>query len=103
MTDSDKLPSYERTMQIVSLDVVDERIRQHAIWGVQRHSWPEWISILTEEVGEAAQACNVLYWANGASEGQRDGVRHALRIELVQVAAVAVAIVEHIDELRGAR
>lgn len=94
----DPLPS-----KLVCNDVIAERFTQHAKWGVQRHSWPEWLSILTEEVGEAAQAANVLYWANGASDGQRDELTDALRIELIQVAAVAVAILEHIEELRGDR
>lgn len=74
-----------RTIQ----DVVAERCRQTARWGVQDHSLPEWVSILTEEVGEAAQAANHAHW-DGA------GMAH-LREELIQVAAVAVQIVEAID------
>jgi NTP pyrophosphatase (non-canonical NTP hydrolase) len=71
------------------MDVLAERARQTARWGVQELSWPEWMSILTEEVGEAAQAANAAHW-------QRSDLTQ-LRDELVQVAAVAVQIVEAID------
>lgn len=72
--------------------VVQERHRQEEKWGVQRHSWPEWITILTEEVGEAAQeACNEHFHDHGDLSRMKE--------ELVQVAAVAVAMVEHIEEL----
>jgi transcriptional regulator with XRE-family HTH domain len=71
------------------MDVVAERARQHSRWGVQDHSWPEWMLILTEEVGEAAQAANEAHWQRGDLTQMRD--------ELIQVAAVAVQIVEAID------
>lgn len=71
------------------MDVSAERRRQTAKWGVQSLTWPEWILVLTEEVGEAAQAVNDAYW-HGAELGH-------LREELVQVAAVAVQIIEAID------
>lgn len=79
-----------QSVRIVSFDVIDERVRQHMKWGTQRHSWPEWITILTEEVGEAAQQACAIHWNHANTE--------RLREELVQVAAVAVAIIEHIDE-----
>jgi hypothetical protein len=75
--------------------VVDERIRQELRWGIQRHSWPEWTCILTEEFGEAAQMANQLLWANGATAIQLA----TLREELVQSAAVIVAMIEHLDEI----
>jgi NTP pyrophosphatase (non-canonical NTP hydrolase) len=71
-----------------------ERDRQDDKWGVQRHSWPEWITILTEEVREAAQAaCNEHFHPSGDLS--------RLREELVQVAAVTVAILEHVEELEA--
>lgn len=76
--------------------VVQERQQQDEKWGLQRHSWPEWITILTEEVGEAAQAANNEHW-------HPDGDLSRLKEELVQVAAVAVAMVEHIEELESSR
>lgn len=81
------------TDQAVQL-VHRERLRQDEKWGIQRHSWPEWMTILTEEVGEAAQAaCNEHFHPSGNLS--------RLKEELVQVAAVAVAIVEHIEELES--
>jgi NTP pyrophosphatase (non-canonical NTP hydrolase) len=67
-----------------------ERLRQFYKWGIQHHSWPEWITILTEEVGEAAQAAVECYW--------NDGDIGQLREELIQVAAVACQIIEVIGE-----
>jgi NTP pyrophosphatase (non-canonical NTP hydrolase) len=57
--------------------VLNERIKQDSKWGEQNHDMFTWMSILMEEVGELA------------------------RTEAVQVAAVALAIVECID--RSAR
>lgn len=71
--------------------VADERQRQHEKWGTQRHSWPEWMAVLGEEFGEACQeVCRVTWGGKMAID---------LRRELVQIAAVCVAIVEHIDEV----
>lgn len=75
------------------LAITGERARQDAKWGLQRHSWPEWIAILTEEVGEAAHAAVEENW-------RPTGDLAELRAELVQVAAVAVQVIEHIDEVR---
>ena len=65
-----------------------ERDRQDAKWGgipgVERRDDHTYPAVLTEEVGEACQA-----WL------ERD--TRALREELVQVAAVAVAWIEELD------
>ena len=77
---------YEKT--ILAL-VQDERDRQQQKWGIQTHSIPEWMTILGEEFGEACKAGldaeykNPLFLKN-------------LETELVQVMAVALAIVEGI-------
>lgn len=67
--------------------VVAERTRQDENWGEQRHRWESWLAILTEEVGEFAKILN-------------DDVEPigTLRIEAVHIAAVAVAIIEHVTE-----
>ena len=72
-------------------DVAHERQRQHEKWGVQRHGWGDWMAILGEEFGEASKAA-VEVTFNGASVAD-------LRAELIHVAAVALQIVEHIDEI----
>ena len=61
--------------------VCNERGEQDAKWGKQNHDMHKWLTILMEEVGEAAERA-----LNNDAEcyGQ----------ELIQVAAVAVAAVE---------
>jgi NTP pyrophosphatase (non-canonical NTP hydrolase) len=71
----------------VLTDVGYERQRQENKWGEQNHDGGIWLAILTEEVGEVAQAGLDNGWV---------GNRH-LREELVQVAAVAVKWIECID------
>ena len=75
----------------VIADVVSERVRQNTKWGVQRHQYGDWIAILGEEFGEASQAAVEYIFGRHASTDD-------LRKELVQVAAVAVQIIEQIDE-----
>lgn len=70
-------------------DVLRERARQDAKWGVQNHSSFKWLTILTEELGEAAQ------------EILEDDEPAKLRHELVQVAAVALAFIECLDKQQG--
>jgi NTP pyrophosphatase (non-canonical NTP hydrolase) len=65
-------------------EVWSERQRQDDKWGQQSHPAPVWMTILTEEVGEAAKDAL-----------SSDFVK--MRSELLQVAAVAVAAVECID------
>lgn len=71
-------------------DIEAERERQEDKWGPQRHSWPIWAAILGEESGEVAEACLQAHW-------QEDGGLAHLREELVQVAAVAVQMLEKLD------
>lgn len=62
--------------------VLQERIRQDEKWGEQNHTPTEWLPILMEEIGEFSKA--ILEESN-------------IREEAVQVAAVALSIVESID------
>jgi NTP pyrophosphatase (non-canonical NTP hydrolase) len=64
-----------------------ERTRQNEKWGEQNHSQAHWMTILSEECGEVARA--VL-----------DRKPLDYREELVQVAAVAVAMVEAFDRAK---
>jgi NTP pyrophosphatase (non-canonical NTP hydrolase) len=76
------------------LAVEKERFRQNAKWGRQRHSHGDWLKILIEEVGEVAQAMQT-----GQGWG-KDSDANDLYKELIQVAAVAVAIAEQVEEER---
>ena len=63
--------------------IQEERDRQNKLWGDQSDKTIfQWMTILTEEVGEAAKDAN-------------DGKRKEMIEELIQVAAVAVEIVEY--------
>lgn len=78
-------------MKQILNEISFERSRQDLKWGEQNHSPADWLTILVEEVGEAAKA---------ALETKLQG-RHDFytkyRIELVHVAAVAVAAIECLD------
>ena len=70
-------------------DIKAERQRQDAKWGEQNHEAPTWLMILGEEYGEACKAaCN-------AGFDNADWAEY--RKELVQVAAVTVAMIEAYD------
>lgn len=81
--------------------VTDERGNQLQKWGVQNHAPIEWMAILAEEVGEAAKEALEHHWAGKHYPPDPDRLKR-LRAELVQVAAVAVAMIESLDrnELR---
>ena len=66
-------------------DIIDERLRQRERWHDDHlRTAGEWLAILVEEVGEVATA-------------QKAGSPKDLRTELVQVAAVAIAMLEELD------
>jgi NTP pyrophosphatase (non-canonical NTP hydrolase) len=73
----------------VLVEVAAERRRQDAKWGEQNHDPFLYGAILTEEVGEAMQAALKMRFEGGSFD--------ALRTEVVQVAAVAVAMLECLD------
>ncbi|KKN08330.1 hypothetical protein LCGC14_1057930 [marine sediment metagenome] len=75
----DRAPTFE-------LDVLEERQRQDEKWGTQRHGGNLWLTILVEEVGEISRVL------------LEDLGPNLLRRELIQVAAVCRAWVEHIEE-----
>ena len=80
-------------------EVRRERKNQDLKWGQQDHGDFEWVSILTEEVGEAATDANEANFPSGRNVGDYS----LLRSELLQVAAVAVAWVEAIDRRMSIR
>lgn len=78
----------------VLLDVEHERFKQNEMWGLQHHDYPYWLTILAEEFGEVAQAMQK------DSYSYKDSDADDLYKELIQVAAVAVAIAEQVREER---
>ena len=69
-------------------EVLTERERQDEKWGEQNHDEFKWLAILGEEVGEVNKA---------ALESKPD----EYRAELIQVAAVAMAMIECHDRQTG--
>jgi NTP pyrophosphatase (non-canonical NTP hydrolase) len=82
----------EELTKLVLEDVGNERVFQNQKWGKQRHLMGDWLKILVEEVGEVAQAMQI------GDVSYKESDSDDLYIELVQVAAVAVAIAEHVRE-----
>lgn len=81
----------------VILDVRKERERQQSLWGTQNHHPFKWLSILGEEVGEVCQAVNNAF----AETDELPTDRYAdYRKELIEVAAVAIQMVEGYDRLQ---
>jgi NTP pyrophosphatase (non-canonical NTP hydrolase) len=75
----------------------EERDYQDRKWGDEsRHPWSEWAAILGAEVGEVCTEIKDLTWHPTGDKEQLSG----LRSELIQVAAVCVAMVEQIDDIK---
>lgn len=74
-------------------EIFDERQRQDKKFGPQDHKPMIWIPILVEEVGEVAKAALETHFQYSGAD--TDYSRY--RKELIQVAAVAVAMVQNID------
>ena len=80
-------------MDKIIKEVKQERCSQEAKWGEQNHHPMEWLAILGEEVGEANKAALEAHFSGYERTGNLDDYRD----ELVQVAAVAVAMIESLD------
>lgn len=79
----------DRLRTSVLADVSGERDVQDVKWGDQKHDIYRFLAILGEEVGEVNKAA--LHTEYGGAEAGK------VREELVQVAAVAVKIIENMD------
>lgn len=88
-------------------DVADERRRQDAVWGEQNHRdgtggyIDKGAADLSRIACKEAAAEDRMMWryilTKGFAEAMAESDPNKLRDELVQVAAVAVAWIEHID------
>lgn len=95
----DPTPETQQLLEALA-KVISERTRQLAKWGRQRHNMGVWSLVLSEEVGEFSQAILSQRAATFARDvtGETVWLRKA-RNEAVHVAAVAVAMIEHLDEV----
>lgn len=71
---------------------LEERKSQNRKWGEQNHTPAEWLMILGEEVGEVNKAALESYFSYQNNIGLAP-----YREELIQIAAVAVAMIESLD------
>ena len=78
-------------MKKILNEIKEERKRQDAKWGVQNYHPIEWCAILGEEVGEVQKAALETHFKYKGDNPEN------YREELIQVAAVAVAMVECFD------
>ena len=85
-----KVSGWLRQCEAVRL-VMNERERQDAKWGEQNHDAEMWLVILGEEFGEACQAALADRFGGKNATEKRES---QLRKEVVQVAAVALAMLE---------
>ena len=75
-------------------EVLCERIVQDKRWGTQDHDMADYYTILGEEFGEVGKAiCEYKL--------QRKVPIEQIRLELIQTAAVAIAMIESLDRNRA--
>lgn len=94
----------ETVQQYAVRMLLEERVRQDAKWGEQNHGPSDWILILQEEIGEFAQRAlqrkfgghSMHHLVACSACGDMDGchVPANLKCELIQAAAVALAMLE---------
>ena len=105
----EKASAFEHTARI-GTDVARERLRQVEKWGEQNHpdgtggSNTEILVQLARDAADSAAKAGKLTWLDILREETEEAAAEVdpekLRAELVQVAAVAVAWIEHIDRRR---
>lgn len=80
-------------------EVSEERNRQDLKFGEQNHTPIEWVTILVEEVGEVSKDALEHHFAAKKGINNKDPEKSLknCRKELVQVAAVAVSMIESLD------
>lgn len=87
----------EAATNLVLGEVLEERARQDLKWGEQNHGNQTWLSILIEEVGELSTGILQENFSDSKDYAEDTRGPHGVRAEAVQVAAVAVAMIESID------
>jgi NTP pyrophosphatase (non-canonical NTP hydrolase) len=76
-------------------EIKQERKKQDKKWGIQNHIPIEWCAILGEETGEVQKEALETHFNFKYYRKKRDYAKY--RKELIQVAAVAIAMIECLD------
>jgi NTP pyrophosphatase (non-canonical NTP hydrolase) len=84
-------------MKEIYKEIMAEREIQDRKWGQQDHYPMEWLAILGEEIGEVNRAVLEAHFKEHYPKGSWENYRK----ELIQVAAVVVAMIECHDRVRG--
>lgn len=80
-------------MNFILDEIRRERSRQDAKWGPQNHDPVLWHLILAEEFGEVGMALNEWHFRKASLQPARE--------ELIQTAAVCIAMIESMDRNQG--
>lgn len=91
-----ELKLWNAARENVAEDVESERRCHLEKWGIQKHPPEVWLAILSEEVGEMAEALLNLKFNTFPIDVQ--SYEFKVRHEAIQIAAVASAIAQYIDE-----
>ena len=79
-------------------DLLKERVRQNEKFGWNRNHHPaEWLMILGEEVGEVNEEGINYTFSNNLRTDKMETLKQ-MRAELIQVASVAMAFIEDLDD-----
>ena len=83
-----------KTQDLILELIREERIFQEDKYGKQAHTFGEWLGILVSQCGSVASAVTYLL----CQDINERGKRNYLKKNLIQVAAVAVAWLESLEE-----
>lgn len=88
---ADLSPKWPPTIAKILSEIRWERAAQDKKWGEQNHNVVEWLAVLGEEFGEASEQALRIHFG-----GEFDAI-DKYRKEVIQCAAVCVAMIECID------
>lgn len=97
--ENEALPQVKISTHPIAAEILAERKRQDEKWGEQNHSPVEWLAILGEEVGEATQNIVNAHFSKQHYQSIHYRIQQLkdCRIELIQVAAVVISMIESLD------
>lgn len=93
----EELAEARRQVKAMS-DIAGERDRQERLFGVQKHHPAYWLALLGKQLGQLGEATVKREWASKGGPGSPyDVANQKIRNEAVQLAAVALNMIECID------
>lgn len=84
-------PRKIRTQAAIAWEIIEERAKQVQKWGEERHTFSGWVAILGEEFGEVCKEVGDTMYSCYPDSNYRH--------ELIQVAAVAMKMIEEYDRI----